>query len=405
MAEGQTNSLSYEKMEVDFDKEIDTLLRKAQRDGPVLVGDLATQHLDADEISAFAENAMPETSRPLYLAHLAGCDRCRKILSNLLVMNSEVLPAAAAAPGAITIAERNIPWYRQLFLFPNLAYVMGSLVLVFAGFLGFTIVRNSGNADLVSQMPETETTRGGPNFQTESTDGGAVPNSALAAANSNANTTTSGVATNASREPIAPSDERGPAANRGDNNFAVDGSSADSTMVAPAPPPAAAAGQPVAKDLSAAELAAPRKAKEEDKAARNAPIQEAAKNDAMPKQQYPGAMNQSQQNQIQSGPMNRNDRQYQRQLEDAENRRARALEKKSLKRDEDDSSGRKVVSGKTFERKDRVWYDISFQGRPTINVRRGTPEFNRLDGGLRSIANSLSGTIVVVWGAKAYRIQ
>jgi hypothetical protein len=391
------------EMEVDFDKEIDTLLRKAQRDGPVLVGDFATQHLDADEISAFAENAMPETSRPLYLAHLAGCDRCRKILSNLLVMNSEVVPASVAAPGTITIAERSTPWYRKLFLFPNLAYVMGSLVLVFAGFLGFTIVRNAGKADLVSQVAESEPARGGPNFQNESADDGAASNSAMTAANSSANTATSGSAmanANVPRDAIALSDERGPAANRGDNNFGLDGASTDSVMVAPPPPPAAA-GQAAPKDLAAGESVA--KAKPESKAvAENAPVQEAAKTDSTLKQQYPGAMNQSQ---TQSGPMNRNERQYQRQLEDAENRRARTLAKKTEKRDEDDSSGRKVVGGRTFERKDRVWYDTSFQGRPTINVRRGTPEFNKLDGGLRSIANSLQGTIVVVWGAKAYRIQ
>jgi hypothetical protein len=187
-------------MEVDFDKEIDTLLRKAQRDAPVLVGDFASsRHLDADEISAFAENAMPEKSRALYTAHLADCDRCRKILSNLLMMNAEAAPAAAS-PGVITIAERSLPWYRKLFLFPNLAYVMGGLVLVFGGFLAFTIVRSSltGDSATVSQVTETESTKGGPNFQTEpsfSGDTSAVANMAAnSAANSNSSVTASNTA-------------------------------------------------------------------------------------------------------------------------------------------------------------------------------------------------------------------
>src|SRR5688500_8342144 len=118
-------------MEIDFDKEIDTLMRKAHRDPPDLSGKSTSRHLDADEISAFAENAMPEGSRALYSVHLADCDRCRKILSNLLVMNSEALPAATS-PGVITIAERALPWHKRLLLFPNLAYLMGSLVLIFA---------------------------------------------------------------------------------------------------------------------------------------------------------------------------------------------------------------------------------------------------------------------------------
>ena len=108
-------------------------------------------------------------------------------------------------------------------------------------------------------------------------------------------------------------------------------------------------------------------------------------------------------NNVQSGPMSRNDRQYNNQLEKMD---ARAKKRAQAAEEESNASvGRKVVSGRTFELKDRVWYDTGYQGHPTINVRRGTAEFNRLDAGLRSIANSLSGTIVVVWGSKAYRIQ
>src|SRR5688500_4806997 len=126
-------------MEVDFDKEIDTILRKAGRGGASMT---ATRHLDADEIAAFAENTVPELSRATYTAHMADCDRCRKILSNVLVMNSEAVPAAAALP-VITIAERDLPWYRRLLLFPNLAYVMGTLVLIFGGFLVFSVMRDA----------------------------------------------------------------------------------------------------------------------------------------------------------------------------------------------------------------------------------------------------------------------
>jgi hypothetical protein len=37
-------------------------------------------------------------------------------------------------------------------------------------------------------------------------------------------------------------------------------------------------------------------------------------------------------------------------------------------------------------------------------VRRGSHEFKKLDSGLRSIANELYGTVVIVWKGKAYRI-
>jgi hypothetical protein len=113
-----------------------------------------------------------------------------------------------------------------------------------------------------------------------------------------------------------------------------------------------------------------------------------------------GLLNQSA---TQSGPMKNNDSQYNRQLENMERKRAVAAKKAA--REEESSAGTRAVGGKTFERKQGVWYDVAYQGRPTINIRRGSAEFNKLDAGLKSIANSLSGTAVIVWGAKAYRVQ
>jgi hypothetical protein len=383
-------------MDNDFDKEMDALLRsKAHRDGPVYVGDFASPHLDADEISAFAENAMPEKSRALYMAHMADCDRCRKILSNVLVMNADM--AAAAAPAsAITIAERSEPWYKRLFLFPNLAYVMGSLVLIFAGFLGYSIIQNSTDGGYVTQVSEGEAVRGGPNFQEEPVFSGEAPSSSNMTGNTAANTAPAVVLSNSNAAPAAtPGDMQMKDAATGQNNFAIDGSAADSTAAPPPPAPMVSAAQPVAKEARERDDLA--KAKTEDKVA-SVTVQESAKNDAMQKQ-FPGA------GQSQSGPMRNNENRYNRQLEGLD-ARARAVDKKkSGTRDEDSSSGKRSISGKSFERKQGVWYDSTFQGRPTINVRRGTDEFNRLDAGLKSIANSLGGTVVIVWGAKAYRIQ
>ena len=80
-------------MELEFDKEIDSLLRKnGEGVRGVLVGDTPggkpKVHLDADQLSAFAENAVPEKSRGLYMSHLADCDRCRRILSGLIALNA-----------------------------------------------------------------------------------------------------------------------------------------------------------------------------------------------------------------------------------------------------------------------------------------------------------------------------
>lgn len=65
----------------------------------------------------------------------------------------------------------------------------------------------------------------------------------------------------------------------------------------------------------------------------------------------------------------------------------------------------RTVSGKTFNKRDGAWYDSAYRGQATVNVRRGTDEFKKLDGGLRNIAITLGGTVVVVWKEKTYRIQ
>ena len=379
-------------MESDFDKEIDAMLRNARRDGPVLVGDARSPHLDADQIAAFAENALPEKARALQMTHMADCDRCRKILSNLVAMNVGAVPVAAA-PGVITIAERSIPWYKSLFLFPNLAYVMGGLVLIFGGFLAFTVMQRStvNDAAMVAQEAAPASVEHGPSFQADS-----YGSSSNMAANSMANIAPS--AMTAANSNAAVSSTPGISGPRdGENTPLLDGTSTGGAP-APAPPPASAA-QPSAKDVAATrddDLAKARTT--EDKlaaAAEAAPPKEPAKSDLAIKQQQGYGNVQSQ-----SGPMRNNESQYNRQLENMD---ARA--QKRAARKEEEASGRKVVGGRTFERKQNVWYDTNYQSHPTINVRRGSDEFKRLDAGLRSIANSLSGTIVVVWGAKAYRIQ
>jgi hypothetical protein len=69
------------------------------------------------------------------------------------------------------------------------------------------------------------------------------------------------------------------------------------------------------------------------------------------------------------------------------------------------SSNRTRLNGKTFNRIRGVWYDSAYKQQSTTNVKRNTEAFNKLDSGVKTIANKLSGTVVVVWKTKAYRID
>ncbi len=75
-------------MESEFDKEINSLLRQAARSGAFVTKNFDS-HIDADEISLFAENVLPAKSRVRVTEHLADCNRCRKILSQFVSLDPE----------------------------------------------------------------------------------------------------------------------------------------------------------------------------------------------------------------------------------------------------------------------------------------------------------------------------
>ena len=62
-------------MKEETKNEMDLLLRRLGRRDDAGVPE--ADHLDADELSAYAENALPVAARARYTAHLAEWSRCR----------------------------------------------------------------------------------------------------------------------------------------------------------------------------------------------------------------------------------------------------------------------------------------------------------------------------------------
>src|SRR5215204_799982 len=62
--------------------EMDLLLRRlGRRQDTELRTD--AEHLDADELSSYAENVLPSAARARYTEHLAGCSKCRSLVLQL----------------------------------------------------------------------------------------------------------------------------------------------------------------------------------------------------------------------------------------------------------------------------------------------------------------------------------
>ncbi len=100
-------------MKSEFDQEMDTLLRahaRRERVARTAQSDArdsfapAAAHLDADEVSAYAEQALPAATRTRYATHLAACDSCRAqvVMLTRAAGVAEQLEGRAAGTVAVT---------------------------------------------------------------------------------------------------------------------------------------------------------------------------------------------------------------------------------------------------------------------------------------------------------------
>ena len=383
-----------------FDKEIDFLLRQTAQGEFVFatenpkskIQNPKSAHLDPDEISALAENALPEKIRQSYILHLADCGRCRKSLSVLVALNREAESGNVFAEQTLTaeIIAPTIPWYRRFFAAPGLAYAMGALILVFAGVGIFTVLQNDNSQ--VSQISEKQT--GGKGM---SSDGDAATqeiysnsmssNTAAAASNLSAvnmmanaansampaapTAATSSNAAMMRREPEQVLKER-----LKDDSVGKPNRSADSEMpVAAAPPPPPTTSE------------------------NNFELDGRADKQSPNLSQNSGTLNQTQimpdSRNVQRAPMPAAKEPG--QEEKSDKTKLAAVRKKSA-----ESTN---VGGKTFNRGNNVWTDAEYRGQAAKNITRGTKEYKKLDAGLRGIVENLGGTVVVVWKDKAFGIQ
>jgi len=382
-------------MEFEFDKEIDALLRRqsAQGEAAFTAANPKSVHLDADEISAFSENALPEKIRRKYTLHLADCEKCRKSLSNLIALDSETENVTIHAGEEKHLIHAPVPWYRKLFAFPNLAYTMGALVLVFSGIAAYTVlqsVNNSQNAE-VSQTYEKQ-----PNGKGMSSDGDTA---AVESFSSNSAVSSNMMMSNA-------------AVMNSSSNSAANFSAMPSAPVITANSNAMVLREDADKDLKAeTKTLSPLKkpidqVRSEDSIDAYAPPPPAKENeyqtDSVQNRQNQ-AQNSIAQNQTTIMPDSRNNQRAPMPALQAQGKSRKAEESR-------DYEAKKLnvatnIGGKTFKRENNVWYDSAYRGQATVNVTRGTNEYKKLDSGLRGIAGNLGGTVVVVWKQKAYRIQ
>jgi hypothetical protein len=95
-----------------------------------------------------------------------------------------------------------------------------------------------------------------------------------------------------------------------------------------------------------------------------------------------------------------------RRSEEMNERRSAA---KSKRDSDDETDALRTVAGRRFRRQGNAWVDTGYDSsRATITLSRGSEQFRALiadEPAIQTIANQLSGEVIVVWKGRAYRIR
>ena len=374
-------------MELDFDKEIDALLRKAAR-APAATA--SGGHLDPDAIAAFASHSLPAAAKDVYSIHLAECDHCRKQLA-LAASFDEDTGIETAHPSAVAVPV-TVPWYKKYFGVPALAYTMGALALLLSGFIGYSVLQhsNSSASPEVSQIYDNEPQRGGPSFSEEQQ----VPQAAANANSTGSAATSANTAVNAPRTlsnaTTTNTSTMSKAVDPAEPDRSAENEIATGSGAAPPAPPAAPLATPAQLPVTGRTMAETGRPRAEPKV---------AKEERAATVTLDGVVAQTQ-----------NDQKKKAQAPALSARRATEARKDDAEKQLNsqatvNSPAVRSVGGKNFEQRNGVWYDSAYRGQGTKKVRRGSEDYIRLDAGLRSIADSLGGTVIIVWNGKAFRVQ
>lgn len=440
-------------MKSDSNTEMDLLLRRhARRKGHAAPGAAglsddgkyetsAGPHMDADEMNAYAEGALPDAARARYFAHLADCDQCRTIVTDLtLAANVPVKDEERAPQQSPTPQSSWREWLAALFAPPMIRYgAMAAALLCVVGivFLAMRQQRSSGQQD-------------GPTYVAQNREGAQQPASAVktdsaqppvantapgivGTANNQAETkdtattkearppadTETDVAAGQAKGPQQPVEET-----KTEGQAAAGGSAAPVASAAPAPKPVASEprnNEALADQDSPAAPPAPTTAAPGALAGR---VQETTQADR------PGQNRKDSEarDERAAGSVATSNTTTTRESEETVrlSRRARAPEARQKSADKvrplgegaDTSTASRAgarsaetrnAGGRQFRREGGAWVDTAYSsGRATVNIKRGSEQYRALvadEPGIRAIVDQLGGEVIVVWKSRAYRIR
>lgn len=377
-------------MTEEFDKEIDSLLRRAAKGESVQAFDA---HMDADEVSLFAENALTAKARARAAEHLAECAKCRKILSHLISFDAEPESETIHAEQSdiIPVAPA-IPWYRRLFAFPQITFAMGALALVFAGIIAVMVLQTANDSQNVSVARREEIRETSRGTSGASDDGAAQTVETYSGNMSNSTSVNPGMMSNSNTSATSA------VSNTTSANTTLADKESQPALPRQLPPPEAAKNEPQ-KPLTLSE-AQPANPADLNKTTETVTVAPAPKDSQQRQTEEDAKELSARKSEKERAALNVSPK-----SSDNTPSTLGAQPKKRVSEDKNKADEARFVGGRTFRQTGGVWVDSAYTSQPQIMIRRGSDDYKRLDSGLRSIAESLSGTVVVLWKSKAYRIN
>ncbi len=370
-------------------------------------------HLDADEMSAFAEGHLPGAARAQYVSHLAGCDQCRQIVSQLALSGGAVTRAEPAVEKTTRSFWRGV---LGLFAMPGLRYAAFAAVVLIVGVVGFVALRRTQQprTDLVASNVTPSPQSGSAITQNPTTTNGnqaAAPSPVKAASQPAASgegtklaeaKPADSLAKDALKDlPVAPVETAKKEAQPG---------SVATARPAYAPVPPAEAQPSTAVASAAGVFGGPRKGDSNEKMVTLDRERDAVQSTTRTEEENRASMSKvsparRQSDQKQKGP-SRNFEPNQQNIQNQTQAEGRTAAPKPTTGDDKTSSDEpasRSVGGHRFQKQGTAWVDQKYKASMSLRtVARGSDEFNDLDSDLRSIAQQIGGTVIVVWKGKAY---
>ena len=374
-------------MKQETNNEMDLLLRRLGRRDDAAVPE---DHLDVDELSAYAENALPAAARARYTMHLADCSRCRSLVAQL---SSSAGVVAATDSGPVTEPSGLRKFLASLFTPMVLRYAAPALGLILVAAIGFVVLRRNQSDGFVAQNTETAP-------QQKPFASPAAPTDSYA------------------DSVTAPSPERLDEERKQKNQPAQ-----------PAPPPnmppsVTSVDAEVSKDKAVAQP----KREEQPAPAANEPAPVKTAPAATPEQSPRAAETEAAKNEVRVQSADASQKEKKLRDEEREDRKkdsdnfararkpadsvsapatgaARGMQSGGT----DLSANTRSVAGRRFRKQGSVWVDTAYDSsKDAVTLSRGSEQYRALvadEPAIKTIADQLEGEIIVVWKGHTYRIR